>query len=197
MCDLVNKSGATIEAGGRPAGRMLSLVRALCRDDHGAAAAEFALVAAPLLAILLGCTQVAVLFFAQQSLQTATYTAARLVKTGQAASLSQSAFKQQVCTALPPMFDCNQLLVDVQSSTSFSTLNTQPIQIIWSNGQAANTFAYTPGVQGEPAIIRVMYPWQTVTLPLGNSFNNDGNGSNLLVGTAVVLNEPYPAAGAS
>ena len=51
---------------------------------RGATAVEFALVAAPFFALLIAILQTALIFLAQQVLQTATTEAARLVMTGQA-----------------------------------------------------------------------------------------------------------------
>src|SRR5215210_2803224 len=71
----------------------------LLRQQDGAAAVEFGLVAAPFLALLFAIMETALVFFAGQALETAVADSARLIMTGQAQSqgFSQGAFKTAVC----------------------------------------------------------------------------------------------------
>src|SRR5580704_1953905 len=77
------------------------------RQQDGAAAVEFALIAVPFIALTFAILETALVFFAGQTLETAASEAGRLVMTGQAASFSQSDFKTQVCAILNGgLFDC-------------------------------------------------------------------------------------------
>jgi Flp pilus assembly protein TadG len=162
------------------------------------AAVEFALVSIPFIALIVATIQIAVVFFAQEALQSAAWLSARYIMTGQASGLSQSAFQQIACGNLPPIFSCANLSVDVESSPQFSTLSPTALTPTWTktNGvnKVSNTWAYSPGTQGFAVIVRLMYPWPTVTAPLGFNLNTDGAGSYWMVGTALVLNEPWPSA---
>ena len=58
--------------------------RRFARQQDGAAAIEFGLVAAPFLALVFAIMETAMVFFAGQALETATADSARLIMTGQA-----------------------------------------------------------------------------------------------------------------
>ena len=58
--------------------------RRLVRQQDGAAAVEFALIAAPFLALVFAIMETAIVFFAGQALETAAADSARLIMTGQA-----------------------------------------------------------------------------------------------------------------
>src|ERR1700677_2991871 len=92
---------------------------------QGTTAVEFALIAPAFIALLVAVLETAVFLFAQSALQTAAVQAGRLFMTGQAQNLSQSAFKTQICqNYLPSVFNCNSLVVVVQSYSSFASANT-------------------------------------------------------------------------
>ena len=95
------------------------------RRAEGAAAVEFALVAAPFIALIAAIFQVGLIIYATQSLQTAAAAASRLILTGQAQTqnMSQSDFSQTVCGDAT-LFTCSGLMVDVRTYSSFSGADT-------------------------------------------------------------------------
>ncbi|MBL6618121.1 MAG: pilus assembly protein [Alphaproteobacteria bacterium] len=163
----------------------------LLRDRRGATAVEFAIVAAPFFALLIAILETALMFFAQQVLQTATTQSARLIMTGQAQTqaMTASKFQQAVCANAVALFTCSNIYVNVQKFTSFggvSQLN--PIQ---SGTFNTSTMNYTPGGPGDIVLVQVFYAWPTVLAPLGFNLSNMNGNNHLLVGTAVFRNEPY------
>src|SRR6201988_5207923 len=80
----------------------------LLRQQDGAAAIEFGLVAALFLALVFAIMETAIVFFAGQALETAAADSARLIMTGQAQTqgMSQAAFKNAVCAKIYGLFDC-------------------------------------------------------------------------------------------
>jgi Flp pilus assembly protein TadG len=172
------------------AGRFLRAPRALLRRKDGNAAVEFALVAAPFLALLMAILETALVFFAQQVLQTATTQASRLIMTGQAQSgaMTASQFQQAVCNDAVVIFTCSGIYVNVQTFSSFSSVSQMnPI----SNGTFNTTMNYNIGTQGDIELVQVFYQWPVYTAPLGFSLSNMNGNSRLLVATAVFRNEPY------
>src|SRR5512132_1772998 len=104
--------------------RMMNVpaMRRFARGEDGAAAVEFAIVAAPFLALMFAIMETALVFFASQTLETAVADSARLIMTGQAQSQSFSAaqFKTQVCNRIGGLFDCaGGLQIDVKTYTTF------------------------------------------------------------------------------
>ena len=79
-----------------------STVRRLLRQEDGAAAIEFGIVAAPFLALVFAIMETALVFFAGQTLETAAADSARLIMTGQAqnAGFDQAKFKDAVCARI-------------------------------------------------------------------------------------------------
>ncbi len=170
---------------------MLAVAR-LRTAEQGATAVEFALIAPAFLATLIAVLQTAVFLFAQASLQSAATQASRLFMTGQAQNLSQSAFKTQVCqNYLPALFNCNSLVVVVQNYSSFSGANTSAPALYDANGNAVNTWAYSPGSQGQVMVVQLVYPWMTVRGPLGYVLGNLPNGAAEMMGVSAFRVEPY------
>jgi Flp pilus assembly protein TadG len=172
-------------------GKIGRRVRDFARSRHGATAVEFALVAAPFFALLIAILQTALVFLAQQLLQTATTQAERLILTGQAQSqnLTATQFRQDVCGYASALFTCSGIYVNVQTFTSFSGMTQMsPLQ----NGTfSANSMNYSMGGAGDIVLLQVFYQWPVVLGPLGFNLTNMNGNSRLLVGTAVFRNEPY------
>ncbi len=177
------------------------------RDFHehrgGAAILEFALVAAPFLALLIAILETALTFYAQQSIQTATETAARSLMTGATQSADATAsgmtnaqlaarFKTTACAGLPTFLSCSKLLIDVEHANTFTSISTAAPRITFdANGNPSNNFIYDTGAAGDIVIIRLMYLWPVSSGPLGFSLANVSNNTHLLIGTSVAKTEPY------
>ena len=169
--------------------------RFVLRQD-GAAAVEFALVAAPFLALIFAIVETALVFFAGQTLEAAATDSARLIMTGQAqnAGYSQDQFKTQVvCNYLKTgisLFNCESgVTVDVKSYTSFAAINTAPPIV---DGKLDTTnITYTPGNAGDIVVVRLYYQWPVYVTMLGNDLSNLSGGKRLLVATSVFRNEPF------
>lgn len=164
----------------------------LLRREDGAVALEFAVVATPFLALLFAIMESALMFLASQTLESAAQKAGRLVLTGQAQnqSYSMASFQQAVCTSLASFFNCNNVLVDVQTAPNFSSAKTcLPLK----NGQIQNNFTFSPGNPGDIVVVRVMYQWPVYVslLGLSQALSNMSGSSNLLMATATFRNEPY------
>ena len=166
------------------------------RGQNGTAAVEFALVAVPFLALIFAILETALVFFANQTLETAATDAGRLIMTGQAqtASYSQDDFKKAVCDDLSSgLFNCtNGVYVSVQTYSSFSAasngVNTNPIV----NGKFDTTNTpYSPGGPGDIVVVRLYYQWPIFVSLLGNNLSDLNGGDRLLVATSVFRNEPY------
>ena len=73
------------------------------KDDGGATAVEFAFVGAPFLFLLLATMETGMTFFSEYAIQSATTTASRLIRTGQAQNggFSASDFKERSQIFLP------------------------------------------------------------------------------------------------
>jgi Flp pilus assembly protein TadG len=170
-----------------------SAARRLARQQDGAAAIEFGLVAAPFLALVFAIMETAIVFFAGQALETAAADSARLIMTGQAQTqgFDQAKFKQAVCARIYGLFNCNGgLYVDVKNYAGFSGIpQNKPID---SNGNLkTGEFGYQPGGPGEIVVVRLMYQWPVYVSLLGLNLSDMSGGKRLLMSTVAFRNEPY------
>jgi Flp pilus assembly protein TadG len=177
-------------AGGRRILRCAA-ARRLAREQDGAAAVEFGLVAAPFLAMVFAIIETAIVFFASQALETAAADSARLIMTGQAqnAGFDQNQFKQAVCAKIYGLFNCQGgLVVDVKSYTNFASI---PLQKPITNGEPDDNLTYSPGAPEEIVVVRLMYQWPVYVSLLGLNLSDLSNGKRLLMSTVAFRNEPY------
>jgi Flp pilus assembly protein TadG len=179
--------------------RRRSRFGAFIRDSKGATAVEFALIAAPFLAILAALIQTFLLFFAQSLLENAVRASARQILTGQVqtqdASLSQTAaaaaFHQIVCNNADVLFTCTGLMVDVQVANNWSSANTgAPTLTYNSDGTVSNTWQFNPGNAGDIVVVRVMYLWPVFFGTIAFNMANQANGSREIMASAAFQNEP-------
>jgi len=163
------------------------------RDGNGATAVEFALVAAPFLALLIALIQTFVVFFAQELLESVVRQSSRLVMTGQVKdqAMTQDAFKQKVCDQVVIFFTCSGLMVDLQVANSWSTADTSmPPLTFDGSGAVKNTWKFEPGDIGDIVVLRVTYVWPVVLGPLGFNLSNLSNGNRQIMASAAFQNEP-------
>ncbi len=167
--------------------------RRFIRQQDGATAVEFAMVAAPFLAMVFAIIETALVFFAGQALETAGADSARLIMTGQAQTqgYDQAKFKQAVCAKIYGLFDCtNGLYVDVKNYTTFGAISTaKPIDS--SGNLQTGTFGYQPGGPGSIVVVRLMYQWPVYVSLLGLNLADSAGNKRLLMSTVAFRNEPY------
>src|SRR5207237_7595506 len=170
----------------------IRVVRRFARGEDGVAAVEFAMVAAPFLALMFAIMETALVFFASQTLETAVADSARLIMTGQAQnqSFSQAQFKNAVCAKVGGLFDCQGgLQIDVKTYSSFGSVdNSKPLD---ANGNLKTNFGYQPGTKGDIVVVRLMYQWPTYASLLGFNLSDMAGNNRLIMATAAFRNEPF------
>jgi Flp pilus assembly protein TadG len=172
----------------------------LRRDASGAALLEFAFVAGPFIGLIFAILQVALIFFADQMLDTSTQAASRFIMTGtaQKGAWTPAKFKTETCKTLPTFMqnnNCANLTIDVttlgSTASSFSSANTgAPVITYDGSGVASMPSNYQPGAKEDIVMVRLTYPWNVVTAP-GLNLANMQNGQFLLMATTVTRTEPY------
>ncbi|MDR6113847.1 MULTISPECIES: TadE/TadG family type IV pilus assembly protein [unclassified Sphingomonas] len=176
--------------------------RSVLSDRRGAAIVEFALVAAPFLALLLAILQTSLAYLAQESLETAVEVAARGIVTGQTQSadiksLAQGMtqaqlaerFRKSGCAQLPIFLSCSRLYVDVKSAPG-GGLAIAPLDLrLDANDKLSAPLSYSLGEQGAVVIVRFVYVWPMRITPQPDLSGNAG--SSILMATSVSKSEPY------
>lgn len=164
------------------------------RDRRGATAVEFALVAAPLLLLLFSVLELALLFLISTTLESATYNAGRLIRTGQfqgGASVTPVTLKTNICSGLSWLGSAcaNSLEVDVRTYASFTNPSIpDPV----SNGKFdTQALAFNPGNPGDIVLVRTFYKWTLVTPFLTGSLQRLSGGVSVITASSLFRNEPY------
>lgn len=168
--------------------------RSFFADQKGATAVEFALVGAPFIALLVALIQTFLVFFAQQLLETVVIQSSRMILTGQAQgqSLNQSQFATAVCSNVVILFNCGNLMIDVQVAGAWSSANTGPPSLSFdANGNVTNSWQFNPGNPGDIVVVRVMYQWPVFLGPLGFNLANLANGNRLIMASTAFKNEAF------
>lgn len=172
--------------------------------EGGAAAVEFALVSGALITAILFVLSVGVLLYLSQALDRATDIAARQIMTGavQKQSLSQTSFRTSVvCPALPAVFNCDNVIVNVQTVTKaaqpsgyYAFVNGTQTALIMP-ALSNSTAQFSLGNQGDYVYLQIVYP--LVFLPnfiinaMGITTTFNGSPAYLSVSTSAFRNEQY------
>lgn len=184
----------------------------LAKDEDGAVAVEFGILAIPFFAIILAIFETALTFFAQQVLESALQDSTRYILTGQSQAQSlnwdQTKFRQAICSRTFGLFACNgteastdQLWVKVAPITKFSDAAAQiakpignectPLATDMSKCDWSAAEAYDDGKGSDVIIAQAYYKWPTIIdVPWFNLANQAG-GKRLLSAVRVFKNEPF------
>ena len=161
---------------------------------RGSVAIEFAIIAPIFVGLLISILEIGIFFFAQNMLQTAAVQVGRLILTGQAqtSGLTQSGFANDACPSIQAFFTCANLMVDVQSYSSFSgAVVSTPTLTYNAQGNVTNSWNYSPGTAGQIVVVRLMYQWPIITGPFAFIVPNVTNGTSLIMGVTAFRVEPY------
>ena len=172
-------------------GGLLGKVR---KDQSGATAIEFAMVATPFLMLVFGIIQIGLLFFTTFTIEAGMEKAGRLIRTGQSQGMTATTFAKCVCsnTASSGTFlDCtNKLRVNVQSFATFAGI-TPPAGL--NGGALNNTQVFNAGNGGDVVLVTAFYQWDLGgTLPFLKITNMGGN-AYLIQAATTFRNEPFTA----
>ena len=176
--------------------RRMRVFRRFARARRGSAAVEFALVMMPFVLLTFGLAEVAMIGFAQTSLDFAVNETARQIRTGQAQmnGVSESQIEAQLCSELNNFISmgCNgNLYLDVRRFTSFSDASNSPPNPIQNNQFSSAGMGYQPGSASDIVVVRAYYRWQVMTPMFEPVFQNISGGQRILVSTMMFRNEPY------
>ncbi len=156
-------------------------------DDGGSTALEFALLSPAFISILFAAVMSGVIFLAKSELDLVTQIVARQVMTGQVTSSSQ--LHTALCNATGGVFDCSKFMVNLTNYATLGGMTTATPTITYnSSGAVTNTWSANFGAAGSIMVMQVMYQFPSISAPLF-SFASLSNGDNLVISTAVFVNE--------
>lgn len=169
--------------------------RGFGRDERGATAVEFGLLALPFFSILGAIIETSIMFLSSQVLDSAVQDASRLIRTGQVRGsiVTPEAFRQEICGRLFGLFrDCDGLFVDVQPVNTFASVDISPpvdptciAPCEWSRGDE-----YLPGQGSSIMVVQVYYKWPVI-LNFGLGLADLPDSKRLFAAVTVFRNEPF------
>jgi Flp pilus assembly protein TadG len=175
--------------------RLVRPVRRLAANRRGAVAVEFGLVAIPFFLLLFAIVEVALEFFVLQILDTATTSAARLIRTGEAYKSSMTAkdFKDRICAGMMNLVDCEAYLtVDVQQYSSFSSyVPTSPLD---KDGKIiASSYSVGSPQTKQIMVVRAFYAWPVMFNMLPRVAVRSPDGREILSSVVAFRTESFPS----
>jgi len=176
-------------------GFMRRILRRYRKSQDGAAAVEFAMVAAPFFFVLGSIAETGLMLFTEYAIQNAVQGAGRLIRTHQAAAvdgtvlMSESDFKTALCSKVTSLIDCaGSVTVYVESAADFASLKGSIPSYVDIGASGPNS--YDPGAAAETVGVIATYDWDFAFPFMDFLGNIDGGSKRRLHGIAVFVNEP-------
>jgi len=170
-------------------------LRRFGKSRSGVAAVEFALIILPFFLLTIALAEVAMIGFAQASLDNGVSRIGRLVRTGQAqdGGMGEAQIKERLCQEMGALLvvDCeSNLFLDVNRFASFTAAgqNASPIDDGEFDGAG---MAYRDTQASDIVVVRAYYRWQVMTPMFQPVFQNVNGGKRILVSTMMFRNEPF------
>lgn len=178
--------------------KRLTFPRRWRRDENGATAIEFALLAVPFMLMVVGIIEMSLMFLAGSLLEGAVSDASRLVRTGQLQTMGggeesqKEAFLDAVCDHAGMMLNCSNFQYQVMKIDSF---NDDIAPRFDEDGELIdkNKFDLDQISAGCIAVVRVLYYYPLLTPLFTTVFANGPNNTRMLISTTAFETEPYSA----
>jgi Flp pilus assembly protein TadG len=182
----------------------------LARDEKGAVAVEFGILAIPFFALIFAILETAMVFFAQQILESALQDSIREIRTGQSQAgtpWTATEFRAEICNRSFGFLSCtgsdaDRLWIKVTPVSSFSVAPNQiqnpvnpsctmasPDPATQCNWKDPETF--DDGSGSSVIIAQAYYRWPTIINVPWFSFANQAGNNRLLGAVRVFKNEPF------
>ncbi|HDZ75068.1 MAG TPA: pilus assembly protein [Aurantimonas coralicida] len=160
------------------------------RDQSGATAVEFAMVAAPFFMLMFAIIETFAISAAGMLLDTAVDGVARQVLTGQIqqSDIDEKVFRTKICDKVDFMLSCDKLKIDLRTFPTFGDIPTDvPLRL--KNVDDTN-FCFDPGSANSITVLRAFYEWPWIASFL-HEIASDTNGNDILFSITAFMNEPF------
>ncbi len=171
---------------------MRNLFKKWRKQEDGATAVEFSLIAIPFVIIILGIIEISLYFATSSLLHGSAEEAARLIRTGQVQqSLGdpQTMFEEALCEHAAVFISCNDIQYEVITLNDFSDFDNHPPQYD-ADGNLV-TAAFSAGGVNDVVLVRAVHRYDFTTPIIGSIIGDSGTNSRLILSTIVLQTEPY------
>ncbi|MGM0423076.1 MAG: TadE/TadG family type IV pilus assembly protein [Pseudomonadota bacterium] len=168
-------------------------VKKYVKQQDGATAIEFGLLAVPFFFLILGTIEMSLFYASGVTLEGAATAASRLIRTGQVQKSGdpQTAFEQTMCDKAGAVLSCDEIVYEVINlGDSFSGANSTPPSYDAEGNMIPSGFE--PGDAEDVIMVRLSYRHDFFSPLLGPFLGDDtGTNSALHTSTVVLRTEPY------
>lgn len=176
--------------------RRMRAFRRFARARRGSAAVEFALVLMPFFLLTFGLAEVAMIGFAQTSLDFAVSETSRQIRTGRAqmGGVTEAQIRAELCDEINNfiVMGCDgNLYLDVRRFSSFVDASNNAMNPVQNNNFNTGGMGYQPGQPSDIVVVRAYYRWRVITPLFEPIFQNISGGERILVSTMMFRNEPF------
>jgi Flp pilus assembly protein TadG len=188
----------------RPPRHALPMLRRLAgyaRATRGATAVEFAMIALPFFMLLFSILELGMMFIASTTIDAATVSAARQIRTGQlqaGASNTAAGFKTIVCSEMSwiSTADCTaNMSLEVQTYATFAAMQVTPPPLTANNQIDQTQLTYNAGSSCDIVLVRAFYPWTLLAPVIEPGLPNLGSNQRLLTTAVAFRNENWTPGG--
>jgi len=186
----------------------LRLLTSLLKSNSGASALEFGMIAPVMLLFTMGIVEISLMMLTQNIMESATFTASRLGKTGytEGGLTRQQTIINALKDSASGLLDTNQVTISQLAYDQFGDVGRpEPFVDANANGTRDNGENYTDvngngqydsdmgtanaGQAGDVVVYKVNYPWKISTPIMGAIMGQSGIFN--LTARTVVKNEPF------
>lgn len=168
------------------------------KNEDGATAIEFGMVAAPFFILVFMLIGFAIYFFVMNSLEKGMDQTSRLVRTGQAqkTDMTVNDFKQGVCTNAGDWIKCNKVQVFVQKFADWESIAPQAC-LNSAGAQATNgasggeMIAKYSGAASDIVVVTTCYKWEFAQRIPYVRIGNMSDGSMMMQASTAFRTEPF------
>jgi Flp pilus assembly protein TadG len=167
------------------------------KNQSGATAVEFGLIAIPFFMLLMSTFEMALMLWTNQEMEEAIFQESRPMLTGDSRTTyanpatAANDFRDKLCTKMSLISNCStRLKVDVQSYASFATAQSNSAV----SGGVLNTtaFGFQPATPSTIIVVRAVLSYPLVLSAWSKSFANLANGERALMASIAFRTEPFP-----
>lgn len=175
----------------------IKVINRFHKDENGVTAVEFALVGGPFFLLIFGIIESAILFFANQYLETVIDDVARLYRTGQVVNLlTAEELEEEMCARIKGLFDCNKIFISLDTAERFADLPPPPTANNAANINAQGSFEPVQRFDSnicplQIVLITASYEWPIYTNYAAPLIAEGLNDNALISATAVARTEDF------
>ena len=161
-----------------------------CKEDDGATAVEFGMLALPFFLLFMSIIECSLLFFSGQMMESAVDTVGRSVRVGiLKQTTTAEEFRTAVCDEAKILFDCPKLKIDLKVVDTFSALGNMPMPV--GGALDDSLYGYSALDREKIIMITASYEWPIYTNYLQKYMSGLNSGNALITAVSVFRSEPY------